>query len=70
MFSESLNDRRRRIGHCGRNSHFKQIYFDVPNFNFKYVYMKFEYLLPNPRNFQRKMHKLLTRENYASEENK
>ena len=27
--------------HCGRNTHFKQIYFNVPNFNFKYIYMKF-----------------------------
>ena len=28
--------------HCGRNTHFGQIYFGVPNFNFKNIYMKFE----------------------------
>ena len=28
--------------HCGRNTHFRQIYFGVPNFNFKNIYMKFE----------------------------
>ena len=31
----------RTAAHCGRNTHFKQIYFDVPTFNFKYVHMKF-----------------------------
>ena len=27
---------------CGRNTHFRQIHFGVPNFNFKNIYMKFE----------------------------
>ena len=30
------------VPHCGRNTHFRQIYFGVPNFNFKNIYMKFE----------------------------
>ena len=25
--------------HCGRNTHFRQIYFAVPNFNFIYIYI-------------------------------
>ena len=29
-------------GHCGRNTHFRRIYFGVPNFNFKNIYVKFE----------------------------
>ena len=32
--------------------------------------MKLQCLHPNPSNFQRKTHQFLTRENYASEENK
>ena len=31
-----------QVGHCGRNTHFRQIHFGVPNFNFKNIYMKFE----------------------------
>ena len=27
--------------HCGRNTYFRRICFSVPNFNSKYVYMKF-----------------------------
>ena len=27
--------------HCGRNTHFRQLHFGVPNFNFKNIYMKF-----------------------------
>ena len=27
------------LTHCGRNTHFRRIYFAVPNFNFKYIYI-------------------------------
>ena len=36
-----------QMDHCGRNTHFRQICFSVPNFNFKYVYIKFEELRDN-----------------------
>ena len=40
----------------------------VPNFNFKYVYMKFEKLRDNWHVFEEITQKLASRENYASEE--
>ena len=27
------------LAHCGRNTHFRQICFAVPNFNFIYIYI-------------------------------
>ena len=40
----------------------------VPNFNFKYEYMKFEKLWNSWRIFEEIAQKLASRENYASEE--
>ena len=57
-----------RISHYGRNTHFRQKCASVPNFNFKYVYIKFEKLRDNGRIFEEITHKLASRENYASEE--
>ena len=56
------------ITHYGRNTHFRRICSSVPNFNFKYVYMKFEKLRDNRHIFEEIMQKLARRENYASEE--
>ena len=41
------------VAHCGRNTHFRRICLTVPNFNFKYIYIKFEELRDNWRNFRR-----------------
>ena len=52
--------------HCGRNTHFRQISFAVPNFNFIYIYIKLKKLHDNPHIFlrnnaktgnQKKLHK-------------
>ena len=56
--------------HCGRNTHFMQIYFAVPNFKFIYIYIKLKKLRDAPRIFWRNTQKLAIRENCASEENK
>ena len=37
--------------HCIRNTHFRPICFSVPNFNFKYIFKKFEELHDNRHNF-------------------
>ena len=37
--------------HCGRNTHFRQIYFAVPNFNFIYIYIKLKKLCDVARIF-------------------
>ena len=56
-------------GHCGRNTHFRQIYFGVPDFNFKYIiYIKFKELRDIRIFFEEITQKLASRENYASVE--
>ena len=57
-----------RITHYGRNTHFRRICSSDHNFNFNYVYMKFEELRDNQRIFEEIMQKLASRENYTSEE--
>ena len=41
IFSELPSDYQSET-HCGRKTHFRGIYFGVPNFNFKNIYIKFE----------------------------
>ena len=36
---------------CGRNTHFRQICFAVPNFNVIYIYIKFKNICDEPRIF-------------------
>ena len=56
------------VDHYGRNTHFRRICSSVPNFNFKYEYMKFEKLRDSRRIFEEITQKLAGTENYASEE--
>ena len=46
-----LTANHRLTAHCGRNNHFRQIDFGVPNFNFKYIYIKCKELRDNCRIF-------------------
>ena len=49
---ENMNQK--QPNHYGRNTHFKQIYFAVPNFNFIYIYIKLKKLRDTPRIFLKK----------------
>ena len=46
------------VSHCGRNTHFWQIYFAVPNFNFIYIYIKLKKLCDAAHIFWRNTQKL------------